>query len=679
MTLDCGINIPYRNKVTFINGVLMDKNIAYSVLTVKEVSEDKRIIRGMATTPEADRVGDIVEPMGASFGKNLPLLWMHRHDMPVGTVNFGKPTDKGIPFEARLPVVAEPSQLKARIDEAWASVKAGLIRAVSIGFRPLEWSIIDDTGGMRFTKSEIFELSLVSVPANAGATITEIKAFDAAIRASVGDVKDTDEKPPSEVAEKKTKSVKLTPKGEKTMKVQDQIKAYRDELAAKQEKMTAIMEKSGETGETLNDAESEEYDNLDAECESIKKHLDRLAKLEKAKSTAAKPVIAEAGQGSEAAAAARTTTQVKVKQKLEKGLGMARVARYVGLSKGNLMQAAAMAENNGQEDAAVVGVLKAAVSAGTTTNATWAAPLVGEESNVYADFVEYLRPTTILGKFGVDGVPALRTVPFYTRLVGQTSGGNGYWVGEGKAKPVTKFDFNDTTLTPLKVANIAVVTEELLRRSTPSADAIIRDQLVAALRERLDIDFIDPAKAAVSNVSPASITNGVTPINSTGSDADALRCDLVSLMKTFIAANNAPTSAVYIMSQVTALEISMLRNPLGQVEFPGLTMRGGMLDGIPVITSEYVPTETAGGYIFLVNAQDIYLGDEGGFQLDMSRETSLQMDDAPTNSSSATVTPTTLVSMFQTNSVAFRAEREINWAKRRASAVAVLAGASYAC
>ena len=50
-------------------------------------------------------------------------------------------------------------------------------------------------------------------------------------------------------------------------------------------------------------------------------------------------------------------------------------------------------------------------------------------------------------------------------------GGAGYWVGEGKAKPLTKFDFTRTTLTPLKVANIAVLTKEAdrgLRRRRPT-------------------------------------------------------------------------------------------------------------------------------------------------------------------------------------------------------------------
>ena len=51
----------------------------------------------------------------------------------------------------------------------------------------------------------------------------------------------------------------------------------------------------------------------------------------------------------------------------------------------------------------------------------------------------------------------------------QTSGGAGYWVGEGQAKPLTRFDFGKTSLEPLKVANICVVTEELLRYASINA------------------------------------------------------------------------------------------------------------------------------------------------------------------------------------------------------------------
>lgn len=150
---------------------------AYSVLEIKSVAEDRRVIRGVATTPAVDRVGDIVEPLGVSFKNPLPLLWQHQHDKPVGTVKFDKPTKDGVTFEAELPQISEEGTLRDRIEEAWQSIKAGLVRAVSIGFRPIEYSYMDE-GGIRFVKSEVFELSLVTIPANADAVITS-KNFDA--------------------------------------------------------------------------------------------------------------------------------------------------------------------------------------------------------------------------------------------------------------------------------------------------------------------------------------------------------------------------------------------------------------------------------------------------------------------------------------------------------------------
>lgn len=153
---------------------------AYSVLHVKGIDEERRIIRGIATTPEADRVGDIVSPEGVQFKNPMPLLWQHKHDKPVGTVRFDTPTKNGITFEAQLPVIQEAGILKDRVDEAWQSVKSGLVTAVSIGFR-----VLDDqfermkSGGLKFLKTEVIELSLVTIPANAGAVITAIKSIDA--------------------------------------------------------------------------------------------------------------------------------------------------------------------------------------------------------------------------------------------------------------------------------------------------------------------------------------------------------------------------------------------------------------------------------------------------------------------------------------------------------------------
>jgi HK97 family phage major capsid protein len=163
----------------------------------------------------------------------------------------------------------------------------------------------------------------------------------------------------------------------------------------------------------------------------------------------------------------------------------------------------------------------------------------------------------------------------------------------------------------------------------------------------------------------------VTPVESTGNTADDIRVDVGAAMAKFIAANITPAAGVWTMSATTALNLSLMRNALGQKEFPDITMMGGSFEGLPVIVSEHVPTSSAGHVVLLANATDIYLSDDGNVVLDASREASIQMLDDPTNDS-VTPTATSMVSMFQTNSVALRAERWINWSKRRDAAVQLI-------
>src|SRR5215831_9129456 len=158
---------------------------AYSVLNVKRVDNELRKIEGMATTPTTDRMGDIVEPLGVTYKNPLPLLWQHNHDQPVGDVTFAKPSEKGVAFTAQIadPAKATSPTLRNRLMEAWDSVKLGLVKGVSIGFIPTEYNFMKD-GGLRIEKSEVYELSLVTIPANAEATILQIKSAD--LRAAFG-------------------------------------------------------------------------------------------------------------------------------------------------------------------------------------------------------------------------------------------------------------------------------------------------------------------------------------------------------------------------------------------------------------------------------------------------------------------------------------------------------------
>lgn len=472
----------------------------------------------------------------------------------------------------------------------------------------------------------------------------------------------------------------------------EQISAFGQKRATLVAANSAIMEEAGKAGATLDADQKETYDGNTADIKEIDEHLKRLDDAQKAAIATAKPVDgSNATNGSDSRAG---IIQVKAQPKLEPGMEFVRGLKVYYMADGIQSEALNIAKELYGENANVIGTIKAGsmrgggkrfgingiqkaeVPAGATVSGNWAEDLVGDTTSAFADFVAYLRPMTILGKFGANGIPPLRRIPFRTPLISQTAGGEGYWVGEGKAKPLTSFDFSRTTLEPLKVANICVLTDEVLRDSSPSAEAIVRDQLAEALKARLDIDFLDPAKTASAGVSPASITNAAPNGAASGTDAEAVRDDIRSLLNEYIAANNPPSTGVLIMRSGTALALSMMVNALGQSEFNGIGMNGGTLLGIPVITSEHV----ASGVVVMVNASDIYLADEGGIRIDMSREASIEMLDSSLTGDSIGVVPGTAastVNMFQTNSVAFLAERTINWAARRASAVAYLSGVAW--
>jgi HK97 family phage prohead protease len=152
-------------------------NRAYSLLTVKRVSDDERVIEGIATSVQPDRMGDIVEPKGAVFKLPLPLLLHHDSRQPIGHVIDARVGKDGIDVTARIMKFEEPGKLKDRLDEAWQSAKSGLIRGLSIGFRAIERSYNEETNGLHFVSWEWLELSLVSIPANAEASVTTVRSL----------------------------------------------------------------------------------------------------------------------------------------------------------------------------------------------------------------------------------------------------------------------------------------------------------------------------------------------------------------------------------------------------------------------------------------------------------------------------------------------------------------------
>lgn len=660
----------------------MKLNRAYAIIDIKSIDESngKRILRGIASTPSPDRMDDVVLPEGAKFKLPIPLLWQHNSSQPIGHVIEATVTKAGIEIVAEI-----ATGVTQYIEEAWALLKARLVRGLSIGFRGLKWSDIAGTWGVEYSEWEWLELSAVTIPANAEASILSVKKFDFGAPASSGHSLPLLSSSPGASGTIQSKAVNNGPariippnlrpqEGTEMKTIAEQIAALEATRVAKATAMQAVMQKSMDAGRSTDAAEQEEFDTLAADLETIDKDIGRLRVLEKALAGGAAPItkatVATVASGQRDVNEPRAAVQVK--QKAPVGVRFARLAKARAISRLDNVPAAEIAEKMYGADSEVVHIIKAAVVAGSTISPNWASALVGDETSAFADFVSYLRPATILGKFGTNGIPALRSVPFREPLISQTGGGSGYWVGEGKPKPLTAFNFARTTIEPLKVANIAILTEENIRSSAPSSELIVRDALRDALIETQDLAFIDPTNAGSADVKPASITNGASAIASTGIDADDIRMDVRAVFQKFITANNPPENGVWLMSSTNALALSLMLNPLGQREFPNINMLGGTFEGLPVIVSQYV-----GNIVALVNASDIYEADEGEIAVDMSREASVEMLDSALVQNGLVGTGTSLVSLWQSNLVGLRAERTINWKRRRASAVAYLTGVQW--
>lgn len=453
----------------------------------------------------------------------------------------------------------------------------------------------------------------------------------------------------------------------------DHIKEMENTRAAKVARMDELTKKSIEETRSFDAAEVEEFDELKAEIKQLDEDLVRYNEVLKMQMQTAKPADQTPGyvdkshtkllQGKSPIVITRTKDQ---DEKFE-GQNFTRQVIARALSKMNDVPAWAIAEKRwGKSNPTLVEVMKANVAGGGSGAGEWGAELVQADARFAGDFIEFLYAQTVYNKL------PLRVVPANVTIKGQDGAATGYWVGESKAIPASAQDFSTVNLTPLKVAAISVVSKELLRDSSPSAEQLVRDALVNACSQRIDTTFVSAA-AAVAGSTPAGILNGVTATTSAGTDTDGVINDIKELRNKFIVAKNSG-GLWWVMNPSLASSLSLLRNALGQKEFTEMNQEGGMLEGSPVVTGDNVNAN----HLVLLKPSDIYRIEAGALEVSVSEHATIEQSDAPTGD---TDTPTAQsavpVGMFQTESMAIKAVLPINYAKRRTSAVAYISDADY--
>ena len=142
-----------------------------------------RQIRVTASDATPDRVGDVMVPQGIVTtnydGANNIVLANHDLSKPIGNAKLIVSADR-----VEAVITFAPEGVSATADEYCGLAKAGVLKAVSIGFNPIEWEPAPGRG-RKYTKWEILELTLVAIPANPNALVT---AKSAAARRKEGRV-----------------------------------------------------------------------------------------------------------------------------------------------------------------------------------------------------------------------------------------------------------------------------------------------------------------------------------------------------------------------------------------------------------------------------------------------------------------------------------------------------------
>lgn len=641
---------------------------AYATLAIKSVDVSQRVIEGIASTPTIDRGGDSMDPLGATFSLPMPLKW--KHGEGVGEVFEATVKPDGIYIKAKFSALAAdaPDVLKSRIETAWHSIIAQppLARGLSIGWSGLQSEPIAGRKGTRWRKWIWGETSVVEVPMNTEATITAIKSIDDRDLAASG----TDPIVPNSPAGATALPVLYGRKDARAMAAisyTEQITDLSNRRAANEARLGEIQQKATGEGRTKDEAEQEEFKTLRSEITAMDAELKDLRDLEQMNRERATPITAPLAPISPNGDVKHHHV-LSVRPNVPPGTAFARMCMAMAAGHGDSYQTMQHAKRWKDSTPEVEQMIehmwqtKAAVAAGTTTDSTWAGPLVVTQP--LNEFLELLRPRTLLGR-----IPGLRRVPFNVSVPTQTTGGTYGWVGQNKPKPVTKADYSTVTVPFAKAAGIIVISEELATLSTPSAEALVREEMIAGMGAFLDVQFQDPAVAAVSNVSPASITNGASTAAASGATAANAKADLAASIAVFTAAGIPLDGAVWIMNDSNAFGLSVSLNALGQPLFPSMTAQGGTLFGLPVIVSNHASTR-----VILVHAPSILIADEGGVRVDVSREASVQMDSTPTDTVDAT---TVYISLWQRNLIGLKAERMITWIRARSAAVRYITAAAY--
>ena len=623
-----------------------------------------------------DRMGDVIEPDGWQldrFRANPIALFGHNPGFPIG-----KWRDVGVRKGQLTGSLELMDPVSDRLREIHAAVKAGVLRAVSVGFHSDKAEPLGKSGGLRFTEAELVECSLVSVPANPNAlAIAKALGLSRETRAMIfGGIAEPDQLATTRglnggIANGDPKS------GIRKMNYSERIEAAQQEVVGLQDQLASLPD--------LEDVAK--VTTLTSKIGEVKDKIFAWVEAEKALGSEAAPITVpkeriQVFRPSEQLpqSAPKAWAQPKRKETPpEDHILRHFAATTLAYAKRQPVEVA-LAELYGsyadfeQTKAVVEWRQRAATAPATTTTAGWAAELAVTGQGEWFNAVmagSIFQPVAARGMNVTLGRYAQISMP--TRQATPTIAGS--FVAEGAPIPVRQAAFTAITLGLKKMAVITSYTREIAEHSTPQIEMILRQLIMDDTGVAVDTVFID--NVAVSSIRPAGIRNGVSGLTPTAGGGFAALVGDIKAMVGALAAVNAMGSLVWIMNPVQQIAISLTQNAGG--DFPFQTeINNNRLLGYGVVVSSTVPA----GMVILINADDLMVVQGDTPRFDVSDQATLHFEDTTplqisTGAQGSGVLATPVRSMFQTDSLALRMVLPMNWAMRRSGSVAWVTGVTW--
>lgn len=274
-----------------------------------------------------------------------------------------------------------------------------------------------------------------------------------------------------------------------------------------------------------------------------------------------------------------------------------------------------------------------------------------------AELIELLRAQTVVRGGGARVFPMPAGNLTLPRLRGPATA---QWQDEVTDIAASNQAFDNLQLTAHKLTALTACSNDLIRRSPISVEAIVREDLSRQLALAEDLAFL--TSDGTSNRPTGMLSSaGFTHTNTTAVTLAVVLAEL-NLAELNLRSANVPMDSVkWIFNPALRAFLQTLTDSVGRPFFAD-ELRAGTLQGFPYAMTNQLPTNIGGGtnqqYLFLAAMDQLIIADTMSQFADSSNEATV-------------VTSGTSVSAFQRDQTIFRCISEVDFAVRHSKAIHV--------